>query len=374
MSPAAPLLALALLVSSQTPPREGEPESAAEPPARAAAMQAAQGTTERTSWFALPVVFWLPETQLGYGATGGLHFHVGDAERASSAFVAAVYTLERQGSLDLAGDLTLPNGAFLNGRVRAIHFPDRFYGIGPDSSEDDEERFTRQSVEGYLEADVPIAGSRFRLGPRLEAKAEEILDVEDGGQLASGGVEGSGGYSGLGVGVGFSRDTRDGSFWPSRGSLLMAWWVLYPPALSRNDGFGRGLAEARRFLPLGNGLTLGLAALTEWAHGHPPFTALPRLGSTRFLRGYREGRYRDRISWAGQAELRAPLWQRISGTVFAAIGDVAPKISSLADDAPKVAGGVGLRFRLTDQGANVRVDLAASEDGPAVYVLVLEAF
>jgi hypothetical protein len=373
MSPAAALLALALLIPSAAPPREREPESAAEPPARAAALHVAQAPA-RTSWFALPVLFWLPETQLGFGATGGLHFHVGDAERASSAFVAAVYTLERQGSVDLAGDVTVPNGAFVYGRVRAIHFPDRFFGIGPDSREEDEEPFTRQSIEGYVAAEVPVAGSRFRLGPRVEGKAEQILDVEDGGQLASGDIEGSTGYSGLGLGASFSRDTRDGPFWPSQGSLLMAWWVFYPPALSRNDGFGRGLAEARKFLPLGSGRTLGLAALGEWAHGDPPFTTLPRLGSTRFLRGYREGRYRDRLSWAGQAELRTPLWRRFSGTVFAAVGNVAPKLSALTDDAPKLAGGVGVRFRLTDQGANIRVDLAASEAGPAVYVLVLEAF
>jgi hypothetical protein len=371
MSPAPALLALALLVQTPAAPREGEPESAAEPPARAVAEE-----TSRTggTWFALPVLFWLPETQLGYGALGGLHFHLGEAERASSAFLSAVYTLEKQGSIDLAGDLTVANGAFVSGRIRAVHFPDRFYGIGPDSHESDEEPFTRQSIEGHLAAEVPIHGSRVRLGPRVEGKAEQIHDVEAGGQLASGEVEGSTGFSGLGLGVGLSRDTRDTPFWPSRGSLVMAWWVFYPPALSRNDGFGRGLAEARRFLPLGSGRTLGLAGIWEWAHGEPPFTVLPRLGSTRYLRGYREGRYRDRIAWSGQAELRAPLAGRLSGTVFAAVGDVAPGLAALVDGAPKVAGGVGLRWRLTGQGANIRVDLAASEAGPAVYVLVLEAF
>jgi hypothetical protein len=372
MSPAPALLALALLVQPSAPPGEAEPESPAAPPARAAVAEAAHG--ERPSWFALPVVFWLPETQLGFGATAGLHFHVNGAERASSAFLAAVYTLEKQGSIDVAGDATVPNGAFVNGRVRALHFPDRFYGIGPDSRESDEEPFTRQSIEGYLAAEVPIRGSHFRLGPRLEGKAERILDVEPGGMLASGAVEGSSGFAGLALGVGLSRDTRDSPFWPSRGSLLMAWWVYYPSAISHNDGFGRGLAEARRFVPLGHGRTLGLAALTEWAHGAPPFTMLPRLGSTRFLRGYREGRYRDRISWAGQAELRTPLAGRLSGTLFAALGDVAPEISALADDAPKVAGGIGLRWRLTNQGANIRVDLAVSDMGPTAYVLVLEAF
>jgi len=374
MSPAAALLALSLLATAAAPPppREGEPESAAEPPARAAAQHAAEG--DRSAWFALPVLFWLPETQLGFGATGGLHFHVGGAERPSSAFVAAVYTLEKQGSLDLAGDVTLPGGAFLNGRVRAIHFPDVYFGLGPDSRAEGDEPFTRRSVEGFLSGELPIAGSRIRAGPRLELKAEEVLDLDPAGQLATGAVPGADGYSGVGLGAGVSRDTRDRPFWPSRGSLVQAWWVLYGPALGRNQGFGRGLAEGRKFLPLGAGRTLGLAAIAEWTNGTPPLTALPRLGSTRFLRGYREGRFRDRLAWAAQAELRAPLAGRLSGALFAAVGDVAPRVAALGDALPKAAGGVGLRWRLTGQGANVRVDLAASEEGPELYVLVLEAF
>jgi outer membrane protein assembly factor BamA len=187
-------------------------------------------------------------------------------------------------------------------------------------------------------------------------------------------VSGSNGYSGVGLGAGVSRDTRDEPFWPSRGSLLQAWWVLYGPGLGRNDGFARGLAEGRRFFPLGAGRTLGLAALAEWTNGAPPLTALPRLGSTRFLRGHREGRFRDRLAWAAQAELRTPLVGRLSGTLFGALGDVAPRLSALGGGLPKVAGGVGLRWRLTGQGANIRVDLAASEEGPELYVLVLEAF
>jgi hypothetical protein len=374
MSPAPALLALALLLEPPAPAVGADAESPAAPPARAAATHAAKATGQRTSWFALPVVFWLPETKLGYGATGGLHFHVGEAERASSAFLAAVYTLEKQGSLDLASDVTFPNGAFLYGRVRLLHFPDRFYGIGPGSLESDEEPFTRRAVEAFVAAEAPIPGSRFRLGPRVEGRAEEILDLAPGGSLASGEVHGSDGFGGLGLGVGLSRDTRDSPFWPSRGSLLLGWWVLYPPGLSRDDGFGRGLLEGRRFLPLGGGRTLGLAAIAEWAHGAPPFTVLPRIGSTRFLRGYREGRYRDRIGWSGQAELRTPLAGRLSGTAFAAVGNVAPELSALADRLPRLAGGVGLRWRLTDEGANIRVDVAASDMGLSAYVLVLEAF
>ena len=58
----------------------------------------------------------------------------------------------------------------------------------------------------------------------------------------------------------------------------------------------------------------------------------------------------------------------------AAVGDVAPDLGSLQLDTIKVAGGAGVRYRLTDEGANVRLDVAASRDGPLVYLVLLEAF
>jgi hypothetical protein len=143
---------------------------------------------------------------------------------------------------------------------------------------------------------------------------------------------------------------------------------------SRNGGFSRGVLELRHFTPLGGGRVLGLHAYGERASGQVPFTLLPRLGNTRFLRGIREGRYRDNVVWALQSELRTPLWGRISGVAFAAAGDVAPRLEAVRIGDPKLAGGAGLRYRLTDEGANVRVDVAGSRFGVQLYVLVLEAF
>ena len=214
----------------------------------------------------------------------------------------------------------------------------------------------------------------LRAGPRVDARAEEIDGRTPGGRLAQGDLTGWNGYSAVALGASVTWDTRDGTFWPSRGTLAQAWWVQAPAAVGRHRPFGRGVAELRRFLPLGRGATLGLHAYGEAVEGDPPFTLLPKLGSTRFLRGFREGRYRDRVSWATQAELRVPVRGRVSAAAFAAVGDVAPSLRALSLQSVKVAGGAGLRFRLTDAGANIRVDGAISRFGPELYVLVLEAF
>lgn len=334
---------------------------------------AAEAEQRGRNWFALPVLFWLPETRLGFGATGGLHVRIEEAPRPSSFFAAAVYTLEGQGSVDVAGDVYLRSGALLSGRVRALHFPDVFYGIGPHSAEAQREKFTRRSVEAVLTAEIPVT-TNFRAGPRLDLRAEEIRDRDPNGALAAETVTGWNGYSAAGFGASATWDTRDNTFWTTRGSMVQAWYVYAPEEIGRSHGFGRGVFEARHFFPLGGGRVLGVDAYAEGAHGDPPFTLLPKLGSTRFLRGIREGRYRDRLDWAAQTEFRTPVRGRLSATAFLATGAVAPRFSELSLQTAILAGGAGLRYRLTDDGANIRLDVAASRLGVELYVLVLEAF
>jgi hypothetical protein len=373
------LAALVLAGAAAPGPDASDPEAPGAPVTEAERARAARGSRPgQTSHFALPVLFWLPETRLGFGATGGIHFHLRGAPRTSSLFVVGAYTLNEQGSADVAGDVYLRNGALLAGRVRAVHFPDSFYGIGPDTSVDAREPFTRRFAEAIFAAEYPLLKRRLRgglrAGARVDLRIEEVLDLRPGGMLASGAIEGADGFSAAGFGGSVTWDTRDRPLFPLRGSFVQAWYLHYPEAIGHHEEFSRANLEGRIFLPLGQERVLGLAAFLDEAFGDVPFTLLPKLGSTRFLRGWREGRFRDEAAWAAQAELRIPLAKRIYGTTFAALGAVAPGAGDFRADAIKVSGGIGLRYRLTPEGANIRLDLAMSEAGPEIYVLVLEAF
>lgn len=371
------LLLATLLAGAAAPgmgPEAPPPESPGEPAAEAAkARRAAEPASQRISWFALPVLFWLPETKLGYGGTGGLHFHLGAARRASSVFLVGAHTIEGQGSADLATDLYLPGGTVVAARFRAVHFPDAFYGLGPRSTFGAREPFTRRFAEAGGTVEVPVLAG-LRAGVRFDLRGEEVRDLQAGGLLDSGAIPGVAGFRGAGLGASVTWDTRDRPLFPSRGSFAQAWYLAYPRGLGDHEGFSRGAIEGRVFLPLGGDRVLGAAAFLERASGDTPFTLLPKLGSTRFLRGWREGRFRDQVAWAAQCELRLPLVERIWAAAFGAFGDVAPELSALRADTLKVAAGAGLRFRLTPEGANIRFDVAGSEAGAEVYVLVLEAF
>jgi hypothetical protein len=374
MSRRCALLLLAVALTGAAPDVR-DPEAPVDPVAEAAAERAARESREgATSWFALPVLFWLPETRLGYGATGGLHFHLRGAPRTSSVFLVGAYTLNEQGSADVAWDVYLKRGTLLSGRVRLVHFPDAFYGLGPKSSTDAREPFTRRYAQAIGSGELPIVPGKLRGGLRLDLRAEEIEDVRADGLLGSGAVTGADGFRAIGIGGSVTWDTRDRPLFPRYGSFLQAWLLHYPESIGRHREFSAANVEGRIFLPLGHERVLGAAAFVEDTFGDPPFTMLPKLGSTRFLRGWREGRFRDRLAWAGQTELRVPVTGPFVATAFGAMGDVAPDLESLRLDTLKVAGGVGLRYRLTPEGANIRLDVAQSRAGTEIYVLVLDAF
>jgi hypothetical protein len=333
-------------------------------------------TKEGRSWFVLPTLFWLPETKLGAAAAAGLHFHAPGASEASSAYLVAGVAIGGQATVDLSSDVWLASGASAFGRLRVANYPEAFYGVGPDTRVAQREDVTRRFAEATLGAELPVPclAGRLRAGPRAQGRVEGIRDPTPGGLVATHAVDGAGGFSAVGLGGSVTWDTRDNKLWTTRGTFAEAAYLYYPASLGDNDGFGRFSGEARAFAPLGGGRVIGIAALLERASGHTPFSVLAKIGSTRFLRGIREGRFRDDVAWAAQSELRLPLYGPVSAAAFGALGNVAPSLSAMTLRDPKLAAGGGLRYALTREGATLRADVAVADSGPEVYVLLLEAF
>lgn len=325
------------------------------------------------SWFAFPALYYLPETGAGLAVAGGRDFHLDGSSRSSTALLVAAYSVRDQGSIDGSADVWLRGGSLVAVRARAVNYPDRFYGVGSASPSSYEE-FLRRFVEGSVSAEWATAGGRLRAGPRVAAHAEETRDLEPGGRLATSGLTRIGGWSGLGGGASVTWDTRDNPLWTAHGVFAQAYYLRYLPGTGRNDGFGKGALDLRAFHGLGGGRVLAANAVVETTDGATPFSLLSKLGNVRFLRGYREGRYRDAMVWAAQLELRAPVRGPLAVAAFAGAGDVFPDLGALTLRHPKASGGAGARWRLTPGGADLRVDVAVGREGPEVYVVLLEAF
>jgi outer membrane protein assembly factor BamA len=172
------------------------------------------------------------------------------------------------------------------------------------------------------------------------------------------------------------RDHRDDDYWPTTGSLgkIKAWY--FTKALGGSRDFQRYVATWSQYVPLPRRFTLAANGNILTATGDVPFYMLPSVGSGEAgLRGYTQGRYRDKVAVTLQAEARWHAEGRMGATVFGGFAQVAPSVGKLTDALVLPAGGVGLRYQLTNEyPMHMRFDIAWGRDEPLFYFSVGEAF
>jgi len=171
-------------------------------------------------------------------------------------------------------------------------------------------------------------------------------------------------------------DTRDDDYWPSHGSLAKLKGWFFASGLGSTREFQRYAFFWSWYTRLAPPLVLATNANALGVSGDAPFYALPALGTgLGGLRGYTQGRYRDRVAVTVQAEARYHTKGRLGGVVFGGAGLVAPDVSGFGKAEVLPAGGVGLRFQLTrNYPMHMRFDYAWGKDAPLFYFSVAEAF
>jgi len=325
-------------------------------------------------WYTFPGVFYTPETRLGGALVFGIHFGVEEGLATSNAELITYYTQNHQAAAQVRATLCPSRPLLVDVHGEASYFPAPFYGVGPGAPASAEEWYTNRYVDLRVDSGWTISGA-LRGGVRLHLRREVGVTREEGGALAQGDLPGSGDWGAVGVGPVFTWDGRDDRFQPSSGGYVNAAYAYYPSSLAAGvDAFGRAQLDVRWFFsPLARN-TLGFQVMLEGAHGDVPVTVLPNIGGNDTLRGYVDGRYRDDLGYSAQVEWRFPIAGRFRGTVFAGAGGVGHDLAGVTSHAPRPAGGLGLRFRLTSTGAYLRGDVAYGADGVQIYFLTMEAF
>jgi outer membrane protein assembly factor BamA len=168
-------------------------------------------------------------------------------------------------------------------------------------------------------------------------------------------------------------DARDNIYYPTTGSYAEFVATLYSAAWGSDFTFGRVKADLRGYRSVGPGVLAG-QVYTDAVVGNAPFQLLPLLGGSIRMRGYREGRFRDDVYWAVQAEYRVPLFWRFKAAAFVSAGEVGPRVGAPLVNGVETAAGLGGRLRFTDTGVHGRVDLAYSPTGLELYLSLGEAF
>ena len=326
----------------------------------------------------LPIAFYAPETSLALGAGSFIFEDRAPSgpgpRRDDSLALVAIGTLNQQFVVAVEGTKYLDQDRFRLGvELVASHFPNRFWGLGNDTP-DSFDRFTPSRAAATLGLGLRVFEELY-LGLATSGGFFATSGYAEDGMVADYFADHRPRGHMLGGGPFLSRDTRDDAMNPRSGSLTAINALFFRRGLGSSHGYQRLDLDQRWYLPTGARGVLALQAYGELLNGDVPLNELPALGGSARLRGFYEGRYRDRIYLMTQAEWRVPVVWRLALAPFAAAGDVFPELASVSAQRVKLAGGLGLRVNLKQERAlNLRIDLAVASNSTGVYVNLGEAF
>lgn len=349
------------------------PASAQSSEAESAGNDTTASSKADADWLVLPFASYSPETKFSGGGSVGYYRPERPGGAASSVQTAVTVTQKRQLIVEAAPELYLRDGRWrVQGRFKATHFPNSFYGIGGGTPARAEESFTSRyvRVEGTAQKRID---KNLRVGPRLFVRAGTVTEPDSGGLIDRGRVPGAGGGVTAGLGGTVFWDARNSLYYPTSGSYAEVVATMHSAAWGSDYAFGRLTTDLRAYRALGPGVLAG-QVYTESVAGTVPFQLLPLLGGSSRMRGYRVGRFRDNVYWTTQAEYRFPLFWRFKATAFATVGEVGPRLGTPLINDVEAAVGLGGRLRLTDDGVHGRLDVAYSRTGLELYLSLGEAF
>lgn len=337
-------------------------------------------------WFAVPYAGYSPETEWAFGVAGLFYFYIEpppkQKSRLSNFLPSVEFTTKEQMTIELDYDLYLDNDEYrFYGSTGYSKYPFLFYGIGNNTSEEDEESYTAKYF--YLESVVikniiSKNGSGLNAGIRYDFRNDKISGTKDDGLLSSGNVTGHNGGIISGFGLTVNWDTRDNTFSTLNGEYLEINGSFFGKYFFSDYNFNIINFDARKFFGLQVFDTLHVAAFqfaVSSAAGEVPFYKLMTFGGDENMRGFFQGRFRDKTSFYLQGEYRLHVWWRIGLAAFGGLGEVSSKVSTFAINNLKAAYGLGLRFSIIpEERILARIDLGFSEGESKLYLSFNEAF
>lgn len=323
----------------------------------------------------LPFAYYTPETSTAIVLTG-IYTRRPDEQNAkpSSLMAFVTYTAENQRAISIIPELYTRSKLKITGRIGTMDFPDKFYGIGLEVTDDDEEDYVQVASNLSMAVQLEVF-SGLLAGVKYDYEDLKVEDVESGGLLDTGSVTGSKGGDVSGLGFLLTYDSRDDLFFPSRGYYTEAAAMSYGEGIGSDFKYDTYILDCRQFISPGS-IIIGFQEYLHFSSGNPPFHRLAQLGGTDLMRGYFMGKFRDRNMAAAQVETRISLSQKFGLVLFGSAGSVASKPGDLGEGSLLTAFGTGLRYRVGKQEPiNLRLDLALGEDGESgIYFTVREAF
>ncbi|WP_295767810.1 polymerase [uncultured Mucilaginibacter sp.] len=321
-------------------------------------------SSRSASFFLLPVISSAPETGLELGASTLYSFYTDTSKvtRVSNIFAYGTFTTEGQQRVSLSSSYwTAQNRYHYTGLISYVNFPFNFYGIGNNTEKSSEQRISEKRLR------INFSGEK-RLG-------NWYLGYVAGGYNFTYRIDNTGkpfeaqltpydrnGGAGIFAGPNITFDNRNNNTYTTKGMVVNAYLNVMHGLFADNNYKGSFFnIEYAQFFSLSKRFVVGLNIQEQSLLGNQtPFYLLPELGNDEMMRGYYNGRYRDKNLLAGQTELRYRISDRIGIAAFAGTGTVFRNKLDLKQFKPNYGGGLRYFFD-TEKGLTMRIDYGVGQ-------------
>ena len=304
-----------------------------------------------------------------FSIIGGPHY-ASDTKFGLGMVAAGLYrsdpndTLLPPSNVSLFGDVSTVGFYFYS-------FPSDFWGIGYEMGDNDDNKSEMKRWQAQAEAAFlfrvadnfyvgPMASYDYVIGKNIERP--ELLNGMDHHTWN------------VGAGVSLVYDNRDNLTNPHRGIYLNLKQMFRPRFMGNDYAFSTTKFRFDCYQQLGEGTVLAEDFGANFNFGNPSWGMMANLGGTSSMRGYYEGRYRDKHSLEATVELRQHVWKRNGIVVWAGAGTVFPKFSELRSNRILPNVGVGYRWEFK-KNVNVRLDYGFGKSGQSGFLFnINEAF
>lgn len=250
-------------------------------------------------------------------------------------------------------------------------FPCKFWGMGYDMGDDDSNKSDMKRWQARFKASFlfhmgdnlylgPMVSYDYVIGRRIERP--ELLNGMD--------------QHTWNIGAGFSAvyDTRDVLTYPHRGFYINLSQCFRPRFMGNDYAFSTTELQVDAYQRVWKGAILAEDFRTMLNFGNPSWGMMALLGNSNSMRGYYEGRYRDKYKMEAQVELRQHVWKRNSLTTWVGAGTVFHKFSEMRSRHILPNFGIGYRWEFK-KNVNVRLDYGFGKAGQTGFLFSInEAF
>lgn len=258
----------------------------------------------------------------------------------------------------------------LNYNLYFYSFPTNFWGIGYDMGKNSANKtsFKQFYFKGSVSALARIGGHMF-VGPAMEFDRIEARKVENpalwmGQKLST---------TTVGAGIELQFDSRDSRTEPHSGWFVSLEQKFCPSWLGNTYAFSFTSIRASHYRKVWKGGVIAGLVSGRFTYGDVPWGMLSTFGGSGTMRGYYEGRYRDKCGIDATVELRQHVWRRNGVAMWAGAATVTPRLSDLSWRKVLPCFGVGYRWEFK-QRTNIRLDFGVGRGETAFIFNINEAF